>query len=276
MRQQRQCIVVNMRSAIALIIIFVLTGIRNSETASGGNQMDLTDAKTDQRKDNSNAGSNNNNHNNNNNNNNENEVFVPALANMVTKSDGNNNSSNNSTTNMLCPLDKETRCDQLQFPCIRCSYNFNCLYGRDVNISCEAVSNVQCQGERSFHRQMNCRYCYQTELWQQHCEQHANCNSAAEKYYRTNCTVHHDVLCLGNRSFTRNMRCNWTQGYRWSTALLISLTLGGFGADRFYLGHWQEGIGKLFSFGGLGVWTIIDVLLISMHYLGPADGSLYI
>ncbi|KAH8414908.1 hypothetical protein KR215_009515 [Drosophila sulfurigaster] len=276
MRQQRQCIVVNMRSAIALIIIFVLTGIRNSETASGGNQMDLTDAKTDQRKDNSNAGNNNNN----NNNNNENEVFVPALANMASKSSGDGNSSSNnisnSTTNMLCPLDKETPCDQLQFPCIRCSYNFNCLYGRDVNISCEAVSNVQCQGERAFHRQMNCRYCYQTEMWQQHCEQHANCNSAAEKYYRTNCTVHQDVLCLGNRSFTRNLRCNWTQGYRWSTALLISLTLGGFGADRFYLGHWQEGIGKLFSFGGLGVWTIIDVLLISMHYLGPADGSLYI
>lgn len=45
---------------------------------------------------------------------------------------------------------------------------------------------------------------------------------------------------------------------------------------RFYLGHWQEGIGKLFSFGGLGVWTLIDVMLISMRYLGPADGSLYI
>lgn len=45
---------------------------------------------------------------------------------------------------------------------------------------------------------------------------------------------------------------------------------------RFYLGHWQEGIGKLFSFGGLGVWTLIDVMLISMRYLGPADGSLYV
>jgi TM2 domain-containing membrane protein YozV len=80
----------------------------------------------------------------------------------------------------------------------------------------------------------------------------------------------------GNRTFKKNVLCNWTGGYRWTTALILSITLGGFGADRFYLGHWQEGIGKLFSFGGLGVWTIIDVILISLHYLGPADGSLYI
>ncbi|KAJ3637651.1 hypothetical protein MTP99_001091 [Tenebrio molitor] len=78
----------------------------------------------------------------------------------------------------------------------------------------------------------------------------------------------------------QNATCNVNSkvecGYRWTTALILSITLGGFGADRFYLGHWQEGIGKLFSFGGLGVWTIIDVILISLHYLGPADGSLYI
>ncbi|EDW32642.1 GL18280 [Drosophila persimilis] len=271
MRPQRQCIVVNMRSAIALIVIFVLNGIKNSETASGGNQMDLSDAKGDH-KDNSNAS---------NNNNNDNEVFMPALGNMVSKTSSSSSASidnittytsSSSNNNMLCPFDRETPCDRLQFPCIRCSYNYGCYYGREVNVTCEAITNVQCQGERTFQRQMSCRYCYQTELWQQSCLQRANCN----KFYRTNCTVHQDVLCLGNRSFTRNLKCNWTQGYRWSTALLISLTLGGFGADRFYLGHWQEGIGKLFSFGGLGVWTIIDVLLISMHYLGPADGSLYI
>lgn len=55
-----------------------------------------------------------------------------------------------------------------------------------------------------------------------------------------------------------------------------SITLGGFGADRFYLGQWREGLGKLFSFGGLGIWTLIDVLLIGVGYVGPADGSLYI
>lgn len=57
---------------------------------------------------------------------------------------------------------------------------------------------------------------------------------------------------------------------------LGSVTLGGFGADRFYLGQWREGLGKLFSFGGLGIWTLIDVLLIGVGYVGPADGSLYI
>ncbi|XP_016936759.1 TM2 domain-containing protein almondex [Drosophila suzukii] len=294
MRLQRQCIVINRRSAIVLIMIFVLTGIRNSETASGGNQMDLSDAKGDH-KDNSNASNGNGNGNAN-----ENEVYVPPVVSSAAAKNGGGGgggggggatgglldnitayssgtiSNGNSNNNMLCPYDKDTPCDRLQFPCIRCNYNHGCLYGRDLNVTCEVINNVQCQGERSFQRQMNCRYCYQTELWQQSCGQRSSCNSASDKPFRTNCTVHQDVLCLGNRSFTRNLRCNWTQGYRWSTALLISLTLGGFGADRFYLGHWQEGIGKLFSFGGLGVWTIIDVLLISMHYLGPADGSLYI
>lgn len=60
------------------------------------------------------------------------------------------------------------------------------------------------------------------------------------------------------------------------SVFLCSITLGGFGADRFYLGQWREGLGKLFSFGGLGIWTLIDVLLIGVGYVGPADGSLYI
>ncbi|OAD59054.1 TM2 domain-containing protein almondex [Eufriesea mexicana] len=107
------------------------------------------------------------------------------------------------------------------------------------------------------------------------CNLNSNCVYGA--VYVANCSVLEHVDCIvRRRRFMKNLLCNWTVGYRWSTALILSITLGGFGADRFYLGHWQEGIGKLFSFGGLGVWTLIDVILISMRYLGPADGSLYI
>ena len=57
---------------------------------------------------------------------------------------------------------------------------------------------------------------------------------------------------------------------------LSSVTLGGFGVDRFYLEQWGSAVGKLISFGGLGVWTILDVILIWTGYVGPADGSAYI
>lgn len=51
-------------------------------------------------------------------------------------------------------------------------------------------------------------------------------------FFSSNCTVKSDVLCLGNRLFPKKLPCNWTSGYKWSTALVLSITLGGFGADR--------------------------------------------
>lgn len=169
-------------------------------------------------------------------------------------------------------------CSELPAPCLQCSFNLSCVYGENTPVNCTAAASAKCEGDRKFTKEFICRYCYQTDHWEHTCVRKANCNAVAAPrvYYRSNCTVHGDVLCLGRRVFNKNLLCNWTGGYRWSTALILSVTLGGFGADRFYLGHWQEGIGKLFSFGGLGVWTLIDVILISLRYLGPADGSLYI
>lgn len=46
------------------------------------------------------------------------------------------------------------------------------------------------------------------------------------------------------------------------TTWLLSLFLGGLGIDRFYLGKVGTGILKLVTFGGLGVWALVDLIIV--------------
>jgi hypothetical protein len=43
---------------------------------------------------------------------------------------------------------------------------------------------------------------------------------------------------------------------------LFALLLGFWGADRFYLGKIGTAIAKLLTLGGLGVWVLVDVILV--------------
>ncbi|MEO5315582.1 Ltp family lipoprotein [Pseudarthrobacter sp. CC12] len=46
------------------------------------------------------------------------------------------------------------------------------------------------------------------------------------------------------------------------TTWLLSLLLGVFGVDRFYLGKVGTGTLKLVTFGGIGIWALIDLILV--------------
>ena len=48
------------------------------------------------------------------------------------------------------------------------------------------------------------------------------------------------------------------------TAIILSFLLGPLGIDRFYLGCVGTGIIKLLTFGGLGIWALIDLIRLAL------------
>lgn len=59
----------------------------------------------------------------------------------------------------------------------------------------------------------------------------------------------------------------------WLIALLLSWFLGVVGADRFYLGYTGLGIAKLLTCGGLGIWALIDFILIALNKVPDSSGQ---
>ncbi len=60
-----------------------------------------------------------------------------------------------------------------------------------------------------------------------------------------------------------------------TTALILSILVGGLGVDRFYLGYTGMGVLKLLTGGCFGILYIIDIINIASGKLTPADGSGY-
>lgn len=58
----------------------------------------------------------------------------------------------------------------------------------------------------------------------------------------------------------------------WTTAIILSVLLGGLGVDRFYLGYVGMGVLKLLTVGCFGILYIIDIVDIASKKLQPQDG----
>ncbi|XP_067657436.1 TM2 domain-containing protein amaretto-like [Haliotis asinina] len=101
-------------------------------------------------------------------------------------------------------------------------------------------------------------------------------NERYEEVQRTAviCTALPGIECFGNRTFLKDgFPCIRYNGHYFVTTLLYSVLLGFLGMDRFCLGHTGTAVGKLLTVGGVGIWWIIDIVLLVTGMLKPADDS---
>ncbi len=55
-------------------------------------------------------------------------------------------------------------------------------------------------------------------------------------------------------------------------ALLLCFFLGWLGVHRFYVGKVGTGVAMIFTLGGLGIWTLIDFIMIIVGGFTDAEG----
>ena len=60
----------------------------------------------------------------------------------------------------------------------------------------------------------------------------------------------------------------------WLVTLLLCLFTGTLGVHRFYVGKIGTGILQLLTFGGFGIWTLVDFILIACKKFTDAKGNL--
>lgn len=95
--------------------------------------------------------------------------------------------------------------------------------------------------------------------------------------YCYNCksdTTPNATVCMKCGAGLQNSRAaNNSESKDWTTTLLLCLFLGGFGVHRFYTKHTAIGVIQLLTFGGCGVWALIDFILILTNDYKDADGK---
>lgn len=76
-----------------------------------------------------------------------------------------------------------------------------------------------------------------------------------------------NLLIAQNTNDARNV-CD----KNWLTTLLLCIFIGALGIHRFYVGKIFTGILMILTFGGFGVWVLIDIIMIATNTFTDKKG----
>lgn len=54
---------------------------------------------------------------------------------------------------------------------------------------------------------------------------------------------------------------------------ILAMLFGAFGVHRFYVGKWGTGLLQLLTFGGLGIWALVDIVMLATGNFTDAEGE---
>lgn len=74
-----------------------------------------------------------------------------------------------------------------------------------------------------------------------------------------------------NKSWIHTLETVGESDKNWVIAICLSVFLGMWGVDRFYLGYITVGLVKLLTLGGIGMWWIIDIVLLLLGAMRDAE-----
>ena len=130
---------------------------------------------------------------------------------------------------------------------IQCALAVNCTNLQDWELQCTIVNGTDVSKEVS-------------------------CGSTG--YYDKICTPL--VSCEYPQEIVRRVKCGPNDGKKPGAALCLSIFLGFFGVDRFYLGYNTIGVFKLLTGGFFGLGWYLDIFLIALRLVGPARNFVYV
>ncbi|KAF4529639.1 hypothetical protein B566_EDAN011480 [Ephemera danica] len=152
-------------------------------------------------------------------------------------------------------LNKTSR-DEMGHGCIKFGgYRYEDV--EKTNVTCKVLPDIECSGNRTFLRDG------------------VPCIRYSGHYFAT--TLLYSILLGINIKAAvkeRNFESPFIySGHYFATTLLYSILLGFLGMDRFCLGQTGTAVGKLLTLGGLGVWWVVDIILLVTNGLMPEDNS---